>query len=434
MSESSLEEIISEKAFAAELAGRAEPFFRLAKDLLARTEDWGRGPYFQLASEADGLEAQLDDHGARYNRTFSFLRELVASLRGFCQAGFSLAHLERRFPTYGVILAPREREQAQRAITEGRRYLENTARALLQAALAESRSLGVSLPDDSLADAAPFDAGPQRKLPRNMGQEELVNDEQKVAEVASKYLQACAMLEETGIHRILDEVERDQWLSRHCSEEQARVYEATVHNLQSAYDTHVKNSAAEGADPRLPKLRGHVSAALHLLEAVTHMTHFVERHESGQRNEHIEGRIGAVVKRAEVREQTLNHLLYWASVILKRGRPLAEDLLPSYTDLQVLEVELPDTVSMHARPAALIVSIVNHYGTPVEMELDGVRCNAASILELLVAVGSHPNAKRFVFHGDIKPLSDIKLLFEYAVGENGIERLPAQLAYLRDGA
>lgn len=433
MSESSLEEVISEKAFALELGERALPFFRLAQTLLARGEDWNRGPFFQLTSEADELEAFLDDHGARYNRTFAFLRELVASLRGFCQAGFSMAHLERRFPTYGLILAHREKEQAQRAILESRRYLEGIARTLLEAAVRELRELGLRLPSGDQIEALQLETGPRRKLPRNMGQEEVVDDEQKVAEIASKYLQACAMLEETGIHRILDEAEREEWLKRHCSEEQARVYEATVHNLQSAYDTHIKNSAAEGGDPRLSKLRGHVSAALHLLETVTHLSHFVERHESGQRNEQIEGRIGAVVKRAEVREQTLNHLLYWASVILKRGRPLAEDLLPSYTDLQVLEVELPPNVSMHARPAALIVSIVNHFGTPVEMEVDGVRCNAASILELLVAVGSHPNAKRFVFHGDIKPLSDIKLLFEYAVGENGIERLPAQLAYLRDG-
>jgi len=433
MSESPLEEIISEKAFAAELGGRAMGFFNLARELLARGDEWGRGPFFQLTSEADGLEAQLDDHGARYNRIFSFLRELVASLRGFSQAGFSMAHLERRLPTYGVILAPRERDQAQRDIAGSRQFLQQTTHAMLEAVLQEARALGVTLPEGARGDLVQTDTGPRRKLPRNMGQEELVDDEQRVAEVASKYLQACAMLEETGIHRILDEREREEWLARHCSEVQARVYEATVHNLQSTYDTHVKNSPAEAADPRLSKLRGHVSATLHLLEAVTHLAHFVERHESGQRNEQLEGRIGAVVKRSEVREQTLNHLLYWASVILKRGRPLAEDLLPSYTDLQVLEVDLPPTVSMHARPAALIVSIVNHFGTPVEMEVEGVRCNAASILELLVAVGSHPNARRFVFHGDIRPLTDIKLLFEYAVGEDGIERLPAQLAYLRDG-
>jgi hypothetical protein len=434
MSETPLEEIISEKAFAAELGERAAGFFAMAGALLARTDGWDRGAFFQLTSEADGLEAQLDDHGARYNRNFSFLRELVASLRGFSQAGFSMAHLVRRLPTYGVGLAPREREQAQQDVEGSRAFMEQTARGLLKALRKEAAALGVPLPAEAPSESVHADAGPRRMLPRNMGQEDLLDDEQKVAEVASKYLQACAMLEETGIHRILDEQEREQWLARHCSEVQARVYEATVHNLQSTYDTHVKNSPAEAADPRLSKLRGHLSAALHLLEAVTHMAHFVERHESGQGNELLEARIGSVVKRSEVREQTLNHLLHWAAVILKRGRPLAEDLLPSYTNLQVLEVELPPTVSMHARPAALIVSIVNHFGTPVEMEVDGARCNAASILELLVAVGSHPNARNYVFHGDIKPLTDIKLLFEHAVGENGMERLPPQLSYLRNDA
>ncbi|MBK7642656.1 MAG: HPr family phosphocarrier protein [Planctomycetes bacterium] len=432
MSETPLEEIISEKAFALEVGERAESFFSLSSALLARTEDWGRGAFFQLTSEADGLESQLDDHGARYNRTFSFLRELVASLRGFSQAGFSMAHLERRLPTYGVSLAPREREQVLRDIASSRKFLEQTARVLLESLRKEAHALGIPLPSATADEVMHGDAGPRRMLPRNMGQEDLDDDEQRVAEVASKYLQACEMLEETGIHRILDERERDLWLGRHCSEVQARVYEATVHNLQSTYDTHVKNSPAEASDARLSRLRGHVSAALHLLESVTHLAHFVERHESGQRNEELEARIGAVVKRSEVREQTLNHLLYWAAVILKRGRPLAEDLLPSYTNLQVLEVELPPSVSMHARPAALIVSIVNHFGTPVEMEVAGARCNAASILELLVAVGSHPNARRYVFHGDIKPLTDIKLLFEYSVGEKGMDGLPPELAYLRD--
>src|SRR5262249_41962755 len=156
-------------------------------------------------------------------------------------------------------------------------------------------------------------------------------------------------------------------------------YEATVHNLQSAYDTWVKNTVIEAGDPRLAKLRGHASAALHLLEAVTHLVHFVERHESGLRNEMIERKLAAHVDRAMVRDITLNHLLYWATQLVRRGRPLAEDLLPSYTNVQLLEVVLGEDLSLHARPAALIVSIVNRYGMPVEMEIEGRKCNAASI-------------------------------------------------------
>jgi hypothetical protein len=74
---------------------------------------------------------------------------------------------------------------------------------------------------------------------------------------------------------------------------------------------------------------------------------------------------------------------------------------------------------------------VNYHGTPVQMELEGHTCNAGSILELMIAVGSHPGAKRFLFRGDVNPLRDIRTLFEAGLGEHGLSSLPEGLAYLR---
>jgi phosphotransferase system HPr-like phosphotransfer protein len=435
LSESALEEVISEKAFAEILGTHAQMFFRLSQTLLARADkDWNRGHFFQLISEADSLEALLDDYGARYNRTWAFLRELVASLRSVGLAGLSLTHLERRLSSYGAVLSARESDMAVASIAKARSFVQCALRSLLSAAIEEGVARGLPCSSDGYPESRYGADSPRQRLPRNMGQEDLEDDEQKVAEVASKFLQACAMFEELAVRRITDDEEREMFLRRTCTEEQARVYEATVHNLQSAYDTYVKNSVIEARDPRLSRLRGHASAALHLLEAVTHLTHFVERHESGLRDEGIERRIGSLVHRSEAREVTLNHLLYWASLFMRRGRPLAEDLLPSYMNVLELEVELGEDVHLHARPAALIVGIVNRHGTPVEMQVEGQVCNAASILELMVAVGSHPSARRFLFRGDENPLRDIRLLFEHGLGESGIDRLPAELAYLRNSS
>ena len=432
-SETPLEEVISEKAFGEILARHSGLFFGLANTLLARPDaGWNRSDFFQLISEADTLEALLDDYGARYNRTYAYLREIVASLRSLALAGFSLAHLERRLDSYGPLLSVRESDMAAASVQESKAFVEGTLRTLLRATREEGRACGLSIEDQQYPESRGHTSAPRQRLPRNMGQEDLDDDEQRVAEVASKFLQACAMFEDLAIRRIVDDDEREAFLRRTCTEEHARVYEATVHNLQSAYDTYVKNTMIEARDARLARLRGHASAALHLLEAVTHLTHFVDRHESGLRDEGIERRIGSLVKKSEVREITLNHLLYWASLFMRRGRPLAEDLLPAYTNVLELDVDLPDDVHLHARPAALIVGIVNRYGTPVEMEVEGQTCNAASILDLMVAVGSHPNARRFRFRGDENPLRDIRLLFECGVGESGIERLPADLAYLRN--
>jgi phosphotransferase system HPr (HPr) family protein len=132
-----------------------------------------------------------------------------------------------------------------------------------------------------------------------------------------------------------------------------------------------------------------------------------------------------------VEDVTLNTFFYLAHRALQSGVPIARVLLPEYTNIQQLELELPTDLALHARPAALIVGIVSHYGTPVEMELGGQKANAGSILELLVAAGSHPGQKRFLFRGDEKPLRDIRTLFQCGLGESGLQLLPEDLDYLR---
>lgn len=434
MTETSLEQVVEERQFAGLLQTNAEVFFRLGNTLLGRAEkSWNKKHYFQLYNEADALESFLDDYGARLNRTYNYFGELVASMRGFAQAGYSISHLLSRIDTYGVEprMSPEEYSGALASLSEVKAFIRGAVVDMLQAAFSEADSLGIEITPASFPEENFLPVHARQSLPRNIDEEELSDERQKIAEVVSKYIQASEMLLGLRVERISNPVERGRFLMEVCTEEQARVYEATVHNLQSAYDTYIKNTVLESQDDRLPGLRGHVSAALHMLQATTHLTHFYERHENDIRSEAAKQKISKLVDRARVQEIILNHLLYWADRMVQRGRDLAADLLPEYTNAQELEVELSGDLVLHARPAALIVGIVNHYGTPVEMEVNRQRCNAASILELLVTVGSHPDQKRFVFRGDEKPLQDIALLFQYGLGEDGIESLPPSLSYLR---
>lgn len=431
---SSFEEVIDERKFAGILQSSCEVYFRLANTLRARAEQgWNRKHYFQLYNETDALESFLDDYGARVNRTYNTFRELVASLRGFSQAGHSITHLSSRLDSYGVLgrLGAEDAEDFQVSIRRVGAFIRLSVVEMLGATFEESDELGMEVTPAVFPEQnfAPVHA--RQRLPRNIDEEEARDECQKIAEIASKYLQACDVLRDLRVRRIDNASERAQYLTDVCTEEQARVYEATVHNLQSSYDTYLKNTVLEAQDERLSQLRGHISAALHTLQAVTHLTHFHERHENDIRSEGAQRRISSIVHRAEVQEMVLNHLLYWADRLLDQGRRLALAILPEYTNAQELEVELRGNLVLHARPAALIVGIVNHFGTPVEMEVAGQRCNAASILELLVTVGSHPDERKFVFRGDENPLRDIGLLFQYGLGEEGIENLPSDLSYLR---
>ena len=103
MTESQLEELVDERRFAGTLQTHSAPFFRLSSTLLGdKGRPWNKRHYFQLISEAEALESFLDDYGARYNQTFAYLVELVASVRGFAQAGYAMTHLAGRLESYGA--------------------------------------------------------------------------------------------------------------------------------------------------------------------------------------------------------------------------------------------------------------------------------------------------------------------------------------------
>lgn len=431
-SEAHLEEIIHEEQFAALLAKNAGGFFRLC-NFLGNGESalWSKKHFFQGMTESNELETFLDDFGARYNKNFSFFTEIVASLRGFALAGHSLKHLQSRYEKYGIGESTEEQQVFVADLNEALQFIGGSMTKLAHEALAEAARHGVAIPGEKLADGKIPENVTKKRLPRNVDEEELVNEEHKVAEVTSKFLRAVEMIEALKVKRLADPERRRSYIERHCSEDRARVYEATIHNLQSKYDTYIKNTAIEKRDPRLTALRGHVSVALHLLEAVTYLVHFYERHENDIRSEKTKSQIATLIDKNSVLAKILNFGLFHADRVLRRGRPLAEGLLPHYTKQQSVEVSVPEGRYLHARPASLIVAIVNHYGVPVEMEIEGSRCNAASIMQVMVLAGTHPGVRKLHFHGDENPLRDIRALFESGLGERGLENLPETLSYLR---
>ena len=431
--EGSLEQLVPERDFANLLGSRAQDLLRLTNTLSApRVGAWTKRLFFLLYSEADELESFLDDYGARHNQTYAAITELTASVRGFAMAGLSLEHLTRRVDTYGVLesFSEVDADLARGDLLSARSWVQEVLLGLLGEIRSEAERHGVHQPEEGHAEGESGFPVVRFRLPMDVGLEDIDEEERRIAEVASKYLQACTMLEE-GAGGVLEEpAERDLFLRENCTEEMARVYEATVHNLQSTYDTYICNTRLESADDRLVRLRGHVSGSLHLLEAATQLVHFLERHESEVRDDGARSQLARLAPRAQVTNVIVNVLMFWGGRFMSQGRALAEDLLPSYTNLQVLEVELAEGQALHARPTSLVVSIVNHYGTPVEFEVGGTICNAGSILEMMIAAGSKADERCLLFRGDERPLRDIALLFQHNLGENGTSALPPELGYL----
>lgn len=426
--------IIREDAFVRVLTDRLRPYLRLL-NLLQRRESslWVKRHYHELVVQSHDMETFLDDYDARNNKSFAYLTELIASLRGMGKVAIALKHLVGRFPRYHVALTAEGAGEFFVETEHTTRFLNRSIKSIIRSLRGELESIGVAAPEDSLADASVADDGLREVLPHNIDEEDVYDEEQKIAEIATRYIEAGVALGEVVGRVCCEKTDpglRERVL-RHMDEERARELEARIHSIQSKYDTYVKATAIESRNPDLPRLRGHVSLALHLLEMATELIHFYVRHENDVRYEPAKARVAELVDKTLVLDRAVNYALAFAARVIQSGRPFAERVLSSFVQTSELIVEIPEGNTLHARPMSLIVKIVNEYGTLVEMEVGEGRANAGSIMDMIFLVGSHPDARSVTFRGDERPLRDLRMLFESGLGERGLDTLPAELAYLR---
>lgn len=413
------------------LASQAQDFLQLANGLLElNPEQWSQRQLYHLYQSTTDLETYLDDFGARENRVFFPIRELVAICRWFSVAMSSLVHLDSRLPSYSFpsqewadgVLAPQVRRAA---LSLGAMILRS-----LEALRAIWLRAGMGWPDGALRVDSLGGVSESVRLPRDLaeqagGGEDHTSD---AALIASRYLRLLKHMERASPRRVRTLEDLRQVLALHCTETQSRRFEARVHNFQSAYDSHVAGSKEEAEHPELRQLRAAASTALHFFEAVTALVHVVERH-------HLEVQFGADGGRLVPEEEFLgiivNDCVVTVYDTLKESGPVARQLLDQLSEHCSAEFEVPARISLHARPLSLIVSVVSHHRSPAEAEIDGERCSAASIMQLLVLAGGHASARRVRFYGDQEVLRDLADLFAARLGEDGLDRLPDSLSYLR---
>jgi phosphotransferase system HPr (HPr) family protein len=345
--------------------------------------------------------------------------------------GSTLRHILTRFPRYGVQIGTDETAQFFSETDVTNEFVNRSMNGLLRALYDELDVLRIQIPADTATEDSVHDEGIRLHLHHNIDEEDVVEEEQRIAEISTKFLAAADALSWVSDVRIDGRKELRDFVLAHTDEERSRHYEGLVHSLQSKYDTYIKNTTLEGRHSSLPRLRGHVSLALHLLEMGTQLVHFYERHENDIRYESAKARIARIVDKSVLLDRLVNYCQHFAHRALESGRRFAEEALRTFVRVQRLELSLSEGMALHARPISLIVKIVARYGTHVEMEVEGETANAGSIMELIMLIGGHSEARRFVFRGDSRPLQDIRMLFEHGLGEEGLDVLPAQLDYLR---
>jgi len=406
--------------------------FRAIQGLAERAAEGGekgRRAFALAHSATDEFVSFLDDHGARSNATYASLAEYAACVRGFAKLGRHLSHLMTRL---GVDLpAPlgqevRFKEETQRTLE----FINRSASLLLQEALREASRLAGESAQPSLDAESEGDGSPASMLPNTLDAATVPNPERWIAEITGKFLAHKEVLDrQSELRTWADPSEMREFVLQVSDEQEVRFFTTRIHNVLSRYDTYIRGTSVEKTDEDLPAFRAHVVAGLHVLEVMVELVHFYERHENDVRCEKTKDRVAELVDKDLVLDRILNYCLNSVHSYMSSTAPCAQRLLDRYTLQTTIACSLPEGVSLHARPVALIARIVENYGTPVRMKVGDSECYAGSILQVLMTVGKGVGSREILFSGDREPLEDLKLLFESGLGETD-RPLRKELSYL----
>jgi phosphotransferase system HPr (HPr) family protein len=426
------EGLISEEDFIPILNGITSGFFKLVNLITQKpTDAWTKRYYSLLCEKAHALESNLDDYHARYNKKFSYFTELFALIKWFSNTGFLQKHLLNRFPRYTIEVSDELRNEF---LEESRRSLEFINRAILifiDQLYQEAKLLKLKIPKEKAKEPVSDEVYEKWLLPQNIDEEEIVEQNHIIAELATLYKNVVESLKKIKVDKDVEFESIKSQTFYEFDETKTRQYESLIHNIQSKYDTYIKNTGNETRHPHLALLRGHTSVALHLFEIATILVHIYERHENDIRYEKTKERTNALLPKRDLLKVLNGYSRYYGIKFFLEGEKHADSIINAFIEIKSIEIDTDNQFAIHARPLSLIAKIALHYNTPLEIEIEGQTCNAASIMQMILLAGNNPRPQKIVFRGEDRALRDLKDLFETIIlTDREMEDAPPHLKYL----
>ena len=432
----SLTQIISEKDFLTLAEVPCEQFlnvFFLFKRRNEEKKDISRKFYSNLTQEAEFLENFMDQYGARENKKWSFFVECLASMRNLSIAAFFTRHLLDRYPYYNLRESGKKEDEFKNASTGVLRFLNQSILNLLRELCVTAEANGLNISIDTNIQIEFTEIESNTRLPRNVTEDVVKDEEEHVIEVCEKIKHISRLMNDSKISQIEDINKLKLAVLQKYNENRARLHKNLIHNIQSDFDTHIKNTKIEVVHQELKVLRGYVSMPLHLLEVSLWLAHFYERHEDEIRPGENRTRISMLVNKNILLNKIINFGFFYSQYFINEGNKLADEILKCFTKVLRVELSVPKPLGFHARPCTLISIIARQYeDTDLSVIVDGEKFNAKSVMSLLQVGGlvADKGYQTILFEGDKRFIDDIKLLVKHNYCEEG--EIPSRLSYLRE--
>jgi phosphotransferase system HPr-like phosphotransfer protein len=431
----SLVQFISEEEFLAHIKEPSMCFFKFYNSFVAKMETKkgiSRKFYSNLIQEAELLESFLDEFGARENKKWSFFTEYVACIRNLGISAFFIKHLLDRYPFYNLHKSKEHydsfKSDAQKALMFLNRSMLNIYREVIQSA----NKNGLVFPTESVSPHEFSDIESNKRLPRNIAEEEVKDEEEQIIEICDKIQDVAQKMQKVKINYSGDLETLKKMIPYKINERKARALKEDVHSLQSDYDTYIKNTKLEHGHTMIKNLRGHISMTLHLMEVVLWLCHFYERHEDEIRPGECKSKITEMVSKTELLSQIVNFGFYYSNQFLSNGSELAEVIIKNFIKTETIKVAIPKPLGFHARPSTYVSLVARQYDEDLFLIVDGEKFSSKSVMSMLQAGGAIADKgyQTVIFEGSKRVLNDIKVLAEHNYCED--QDIPQQLSYLRE--
>ena len=432
----SLNQIISEKEFLPIMQTPCAQFLKIYFLFKLRNEkkkDISRKFYSNLIQEAEYLESFMDEYGARENKKWTFFVECLASIRNLAIAAFFTRHILDRYPYYNLRELSKNEVNFKNDAIGVLQFLNQSILGLFSELYSTGVLNGLNISCDPDVRVEFTDIVTNKRLPRNVAEDEVKDEEDRIIEVCEKIKQISRLMNDSKVHQVNDVNELKLAVLRKFNEKRARKYKNLIHNVQSDFDTYVKNTKLEVAHQELKILRGYISMPLHLLEVSLWLAHFYERHEDEIRPGENKKRISMIVNKDLVLDKIMNFGFFYSQYFLNEGNKLACEVLKFFTKVVRVELPIPQPLGFHARPATLVSIVARQYeNMDLFVIVDGEKYNTKSVMSLLQVGGTVADKgyKTILYEGDKRVIEDIKLLVKHNYCED--TEIPSRLSYLRD--
>jgi phosphotransferase system HPr-like phosphotransfer protein len=432
----SLIQIITEEEFlplAQEPCSQFLDIFFLFELRIKKNKDISRKFYSNLIQEAEFLESFMDEHGARENKNWNFFVEYLASIRNLSIAAFYTRHLLDRYPFYRLRESPEIEDRFKNDAANVLEFLNQSILNLFGALHTTGVENGLTITRNIDAQVEFSDIEANKRLPCNVAEDEVKDEEDRIVEVCEKIKQVAKIMKESKIRRIEDLNELKLAVLQKFNEKRARMYKNLVHNIQSDFDTFVKSTKLELDYTDLKVMRGYISMPLHLLEIALWLAHFYERHEDEIRHGESKKRISMMVNKDVLLDKIMNFGFYYSQHFISEGKKLADEILDCFSKIVRVELPIPQPLGFHARPSTYVSLIARQYeDMDLFMIIDEEKFNAKSVMSILQAGGTLADKgyQSILFEGDKRAIEDIRVLAKHNYCEEG--EIPVRLSYLRD--